>query len=684
MPAHHHLSTKGYERVRWPFVLLAMMFAISSGGLLWMMREALQNDRLAVRQRLTDVYRAAMDNVANEVSRTVQDELQRATQLCHLSDNPQATFAAFLRQLPCDSLLVLDETGKIAYPAATPVEPIPRELPHEWRLAERAEYQDANPLRAAGNYGHMAELAKSPRWKALNLQAQARCLARANDQPAAEKVLKELSQYDLSIQDESGRAFALDAKLRLIQWHQETSTHEATERKALIDLIRSYEGPPLHPDQRRFVMHELHPFTDGQAAFTTLSAEELAAAVALQQPIPPPINHLSRTAHDDCWQLPTSDGRAILLFHTATLEKWIQQIVDRQSWPPGVNVRVHDDRRASDQANAISAPLGSFLAGWRLDLQTVDPQIFDEASSERRFIYLLITSLLLATTLGMATWIARAVRHQLRIAKMKNDLVATVSHELKTPLASMRLLVDTLLSTADDPVAMGSPTTKTSQSLPPNSTDSSLAAPVMSPTMSRAEIREYLQMISNENARLTRLIDNFLSYSRMERGNASIACVPLDASEVVQEAVKAFEDTLDGRSGIVQIEVERPLPCLGDPDRLISALLNLLDNAWKYTGETKKIQLVAKRVQQSIHLTIRDNGVGIPARHLRRIFDPFFQTDRSLARTTGGCGLGLSIVESIARAHDGRVDVQSVVGEGSQFTLILPYHSSPSSDSPAT
>ena len=106
--------------------------------------------------------------------------------------------------------------------------------------------------------------------------------------------------------------------------------------------------------------------------------------------------------------------------------------------------------------------------------------------------------------------------------------------------------------------------------------------------------------------------------------------------------------------------------------RSVTLLVNLLDNAWKYSGEKKEIELTAEPVPESVEIRIRDNGIGIARRHQRRIFQRFYQVDRQLSRQTGGCGLGLAIVQFIARAHRATVEVVSQPGHGSTFCVRLP------------
>jgi len=185
--------------------------------------------------------------------------------------------------------------------------------------------------------------------------------------------------------------------------------------------------------------------------------------------------------------------------------------------------------------------------------------------------------------------------------------------------------------------------------------------------------REYLELIAGENLRLTRLIENFLTFSRIERNRQKFQFAETNPSDVVSSAVRVMRDRVQASACHLEVEVSDSLPSIqADEDALVAALLNLLDNAHKYTPGDKQISVRAYRDDGHLILAVKDNGIGIPAREQKRIFRSFYQVDRRLARETGGCGLGLSIVDFIVRAHGGAVEVNSRTGAGSTFSIVLP------------
>ena len=227
-----------------------------------------------------------------------------------------------------------------------------------------------------------------------------------------------------------------------------------------------------------------------------------------------------------------------------------------------------------------------------------------------------------------------------RLDQIRSDFVANVSHELRTPLASMRVLVDGLLADA---------------------------------TVDPIKTREYLEMIASENARLSRLIENFLTFSRLERDSYRFEFAPTSPSAVVASAANAIRDRLPP-GGDLRVDVAPGLPdVMADADALSTALINLLDNALKYTPEEKRILVRVRRDgDAAVSFAVEDNGIGIPMKEQRRIFKRFYRVDQRLTRETTGVGLGLSIVELIVRAHGGTVTVSSAPGSGSTFALRLP------------
>ena len=259
--------------------------------------------------------------------------------------------------------------------------------------------------------------------------------------------------------------------------------------------------------------------------------------------------------------------------------------------------------------------------------------------------YAWVGFLVIATMVVLGAIAGQAIQRQMRLARLKTDLVAAVSHEIKTPLSSMRLLVDALLEDGE---------------------------------LDLRKTREYLTLIARENVRLSRLIDNFLTFSRMERNRQRFEFAETEASKVVDAAVEAAGERFQAPGCRFDVELLPGLPALrADQDALVAVLLNLLDNAYKFSPEEKHIRLRAFPEPGRVCFAVADNGIGIAPRERKKIFRRFYQADQRLSRAAGGWGLGLSIVEFIVRAHGGQILVESQPGVGSTFMIALPCAGAP-------
>jgi signal transduction histidine kinase len=188
-----------------------------------------------------------------------------------------------------------------------------------------------------------------------------------------------------------------------------------------------------------------------------------------------------------------------------------------------------------------------------------------------------------------------------------------------------------------------------------------------------AELQTVLDLLSKETTRLSGMIESVLDWSRIESGKKTYRKERVAASMLAQAAVEAFKAQHIG----VQLPLNVTLaPDLGeveiDRDALSGALLNLLQNAWKYSKDDKRIELRALRDDDFVVFEVEDHGVGIPRREQKRIFDRFYRVDSLLTRATEGSGLGLSIAQRIVQAHDGWISVDSTPGQGSTFRIHLP------------
>ncbi|HZV00282.1 MAG TPA: HAMP domain-containing sensor histidine kinase [Planctomycetota bacterium] len=278
---------------------------------------------------------------------------------------------------------------------------------------------------------------------------------------------------------------------------------------------------------------------------------------------------------------------------------------------------------------------------WTLELRRPSTRI-DKDSQDRliAFSSLFLLALVATALGGVATF--RSVSRSLELARMKQDFVSNVTHELKTPLTSIRMYAETLsLGRARDD----------------------------------EKKKEYLNHIIKESERLQRLIDDILDFARIGEGKQPYVLAEGDVTEVVLEAIDLFRHSATQRG----FELYLDLPALGalppvdlDRDALARSVLNLLSNAVKYSPDNRYVGVSVKREGDMIACAVSDKGIGIDRDDLDRIFDRFFRAGDHMTRAIPGTGLGLSLVDEIVRAHGGQIRVESEKGKGSKFTILLP------------
>jgi signal transduction histidine kinase len=415
------------------------------------------------------------------------------------------------------------------------------------------------------------------------------------------------------------------------------SIESPSKSEAIGDLaarLNDYDRA-LAGEQRLSLMARLRKVSPNVSLPTEAALRLSLDLLEAERPLSSP-GGLRETALRDVWALTSDDGRVIALYRTGRLEAMMHDFL-HQVTPAGiVFIAYPPDQMGGEEAIAA----GPWMPGWQLSFHPLDMTPFDAAARRQVIVYVSVAVGGIAVMAIVGAAAGRALRRQMRLARLKTDLVAAVSHELRTPLASMRVLIDGLL--ADD-------------------------------TLDVTKTREYLQMAAGENERLSRLVENFLAFSRLERDRYQFVFSEVDPAEVVAAALDAIRHRIPDACP-VEVDVEAALPTLrADADALVTALVNLLDNALKYTPADKRIVVRARRDGDAfVSFLVHDNGIGIPTGEQRRIFKRFYRIDRRLAQSTTGVGLGLSIVELVARGHRGSVSVQSNPGAGSTFVLRLP------------
>ncbi len=252
------------------------------------------------------------------------------------------------------------------------------------------------------------------------------------------------------------------------------------------------------------------------------------------------------------------------------------------------------------------------------------------------FLTLAALSLVLAGGIALTY---RNVTKEMALARLKSDFVSNVSHELRTPLSLIRLYAETL--------EMGRLT-------------------------SPEKYQEYYRIIRKESERLTALINNILDFSRIEAGRKEYDFRETDMSELVHNTLDSYRYQLEQSGFQFEEKIDEVPPMRVDREAMARSLLNLVNNALKYSQDRKYIAVNLYRDNGSVKLEVVDQGIGIPHQEQQKIFEKFYRVGDPLVHNTKGSGLGLSLVRHIVQAHGGEVAVDSAPGQGSKFTIVLP------------
>ncbi|MBL9040092.1 MAG: HAMP domain-containing histidine kinase [Myxococcales bacterium] len=278
---------------------------------------------------------------------------------------------------------------------------------------------------------------------------------------------------------------------------------------------------------------------------------------------------------------------------------------------------------------------------WRLQMAPLDNVQLRAGSQKQALADTILIGLMLGLILIGTAFLVYSISSEQRLSALKSEFISNVSHELKTPLSLIRMFAELLM-----------------------------LGKVKTPEKGR----EYAAIITRESERLSRLIDNVLDFSRMERGKAAYEMKPGDLGEVVERALDFFRYRLEREGRQLEVDIASPIPrTLLDENAMTLLLLNLVDNAVKYGGNGQiVVRLRVSERGKEILLSVTDQGLGIAPDEQRKVFERFYRTRAVRNTNIRGSGIGLALVKHIAEAHGGDITVESVSGKGATFTLSLP------------
>jgi len=640
------LKNNSQNQLRWVILLLAIAVILPTVCLLWFMTQAVKNERLAIRQKLIDSYTKRAEELFFKYPETFWISL----------DKNIGFFS---------SHLIYDQNDNLTYPVTTKRFPelfenvvLTESINEAWNL----EFKTKNFEEAMKEYNKLLETSSDGMIKHECHLGIVRCLTKQNKFDEAIKVCHDLAYPSQYIKGKYTPELISQDRLMLVNLYSRTNHKDLLKelQNQFPDTIKLF----ITAEKKIFVLNQLIDIAKEKGFNEKLQTEiqnaqriidssliSLTAVEYLEdnsglklfsQNVFRKIES-SRPLYGIYFKL--SDSKMLGLLTAEKMSQFWQKSVDDFT-DELVFCRIYDNKgqliarqEAAEGEIFSTLNLTNYFAGWKTELY-LRSGVFKEAADKKRYIYIWVASIVIVLMFSSTLLAGKAVLKQARLNKLKNDFIATITHELKTPLSSMRVLVDTLLEGRCE---------------------------------SRQQETEYLQLISKENLRLSKLIDNFLTFSRMERNKQIFDIASASPVEIANNAAEAMQAKFEKANVHFSLNVLKPLPMIeADKDAIVTVLINLLDNAYKYSNDNKQIELDVFVENNSICFAVKDNGIGMTRRQMKKIFDRFYQADTSLSRQAEGAGLGLSIVKFIVDAHKGKISVESKLGKESIFTVKLP------------
>jgi signal transduction histidine kinase len=524
------------------------------------------------------------------------------------------------------------------------------------RQAERAEFAEAQPARAVDLYRAAGKAATDPVQVGSARLSLARALTKAGRQNEALAEHRKVVAASPEIVDEHGIPLSLYAASQLLkQGVADAPVWDCLGRALsrerwlppptlylLRDLVRTYAERVSEDDSRRAAASFAQEITNElarteqalvlKADFPSFGLIPVNAAPARQAGIWVPYG-------TPAWLVgaaPAVSGEQSVVV-AVRLEPTLASLEAGLAASSEITGEIALARTTTD---AEVEPLGSDLPGLVVRFQPAADATAGKAGNTRSWFYAAALCLVIGVTLFGAYLLWRDVRREVRLAEMRSSFVSAVSHELKTPLTAIRMFAETLRMNR--------------------------------PADARTR-EEYLDTIVNESERLTRLLNNVLDFSKIEQGTKSYRRAPHSLAEIVCFAARAMQYSLEQQRFVLQTEAEENMPAaLVDRDAIEQAILNLLANAMKYSGDSRDIEMRLRSDDASAVIEVTDHGIGIEPREQSRIFERFYRVPGPETDRIPGTGLGLTLVQHIAEAHGGHVTVRSEPGKGSTFAIVLP------------
>jgi signal transduction histidine kinase len=619
-------NTSVYWLAAFIFLLIPSIYVI------FLLNSTIQRESDALRSEIRESYKITLISTANELNKHWQK----------IETDPSFSLedsSEILNSTGADSVIIYDKNGRMIFPLVD-------DSKGTLNFAFSHKYQQALELQKAHKYEQSAiefenliKMASNQMEEAIALYGAAEAYLALKQIEKASILCNKLIFMDRykDILDSEGNSLALNAEIIFLQIEPQKSNKFNSILAKLITLLSDYENKKVSTKQRIELSTKLNLlFPD--IYLPLAQAEKIATQFLSENPNPDRRNILQKAQSIPYWQY-TARGRNTLIYSKENLQYQLLTLIELADIPDKTMIRlVSPEDKNTDAIVSIAA--SSRMPGWRISLNFIDPFYMKTLIEERIKIYRLTAILVIGFSLFLSLFFLKDMKRRVQLADLKNNLVANVTHELKTPLASTRILLDTL---------------------------------IQHDNMPREKTLDYLNHLSAENNRLCNLVEHFLTFSKIDKKQYNFQFCDTSLDQLIEE----LEEAINGRFFKDRKRVTIDCSDLNvyfsiDSQALITVILNLIENGLKFSNEKQKVCLSINTNKTDIHFSVTDEGIGIDSTEQGSIYKRFFQTDSKLNKQHDGCGLGLSIVKTVLKAHHSKIHLVSEPNKGSTFSFSLP------------
>ncbi|MCM8525379.1 MAG: HAMP domain-containing histidine kinase [Lentisphaeraceae bacterium] len=536
-----------------------------------------------------------------------------------------------------DSAVIYDTFGKLVFPVTTTetkIKPVPpRLIDAKQKIAQRDYINAVNELLfLAANSNEIDE-------EGVALYEAAKVMKQIGKAEEALEICNKLVFQEIyrNIRNYDGDFIYLDSMQLLLELQPSPSNTNSNQvLNKLFAILKDYSRTDILTTQRHQLssrLQKIHP----ELFFPLHRSEKISLDLMKIDNNQDRRNILQKTLKKDLWQY-TVNGRVVLLFSLDNLKQIMTSLIQFVEIPPETTISLNPPGVVAADA-IVSLDAANRMPGWEISLNFIDPGYMSSLVNQRTRVFRMTSIIVIAFSLVLGFLFLRDMRRKLHLADLKNDLVANVTHELKTPLASSRLLLDTLIT---------------------------------QPELPREKIESYLTHLSKENTRLCRLVEHFLAFSKLEKNQYKFHIKLISLDELIDNLNEAIQGRFPTQKQRINYEcTEEEVFIKGDVQSLVTVIVNLLENALKFSEEDMKVDLKIVVKDGKLSFSVRDEGIGISKNDQKRIFEQYFQADNKLSRKYEGSGLGLNIVKTVLNAHKSEIYIDSQPDKGSCFSFEL-------------